>query len=78
MHSKEDGCADRQKYGTGNVDITTKPTKVTKIPAESEYKFSDDSFFMHYTAVPDRRGSGGLFLLHMHEQAGRAHESAMD
>ena len=50
MHSKEDGCADRQKYGTGNVGITTKPTKVTKIPAESEYKLSDDSFFVHYTA----------------------------
>ena len=46
----EKAAVECKKYGTGNVVITTKASKFTKIPAESEYKLSDDSCFVHYTA----------------------------
>lgn len=37
------------KYGKGNFVINTKPTKFTTIPQKSEWKFSPDSKYVHYT-----------------------------
>jgi len=56
-----------KKYGKPNVAISTKATKHTSIPPESEWKLSDDSLYVHYTAnetvngvefktVPDAKG----------------------
>jgi len=59
--------AECQKYGKANVAVTTKPTKYTSIPPESEWKLSPDSLYVHYTdnetvngvefkSVPDAKG----------------------
>merc|ERR1711972_1068536 len=59
--------AECQKYGKVNVAVTTKPTKFTSIPAESEWKLSPDALYIHYTdnetvngvefkSVPDAKG----------------------
>merc|ERR1712039_514583 len=59
--------AECQKYGKVNIAVTTKPTKFTSIPAESEWKLSPDALYVHYTdnetvngvefkSVPDAKG----------------------
>jgi len=37
------------KYGKGNVAVSTKSTKYTSIPPQSEWKISEDSLYVHYT-----------------------------
>jgi len=55
------------KYAKANVAVSTKATKHTSIPPESEWKLSSESLYMHYTdnetvngvefkTVPDAKG----------------------
>merc|ERR1712238_139487 len=41
------------KYGKGNVAVSTKSTKYTSIPPQSEWKISEDSLYVDYKVQAD-------------------------
>merc|ERR1712217_837618 len=45
----EKAAAECKKYGKPNVAVTTKSSKFTQIPPQSEWKTSPNAVYLHYT-----------------------------